>query len=441
MVAAAPQTTRSSPSREAACRWLETLLAASEQPAVAVPSALAPSRAQARERLAQALAAGSVLPERRLEDWRLTDPSALLRVSPRLACPPALGGVGASSLDDSTERSGLRLRLDGRGDPLAQLPVPDGLEPLGADGLQQHLGQALLATRSGDHWSVRLNQALGCQLLALRVRAGQPQRLELFSAVEPGAGVLPLRILLLLEPDARLELFEHHRGGAGALSSVLVEAQLGRGAQLVHGVVGEGQQGCLLRLQSVVQEPGSELRLVEASSGWDLARIEPRVVQSAGAARTVLRALQWVAGRELADTHSEVRFEGPDGELDQLHKAVADDAGHSVFHGAVVVPRLAQRTAAAQISRGLLLSSRARIDARPQLEIVADDVRCTHGATVSSLQPEQLFYLRSRGIAAARAARLLLRGFCDEVLSQLPAGSRGWQPAAWLPAPQEDAHR
>jgi Fe-S cluster assembly protein SufD len=84
------------------------------------------------------------------------------------------------------------------------------------------------------------------------------------------------------------------------------------------------------------------------------------------------------------------------------------------------------------LSRNLLLSDRARVDAIPQLEIVADDVRCTHGATVTRLQQEELFYLRSRGLGDDQAARLLLAGFCDEILTSLPASASRWEPAAAL---------
>jgi Fe-S cluster assembly protein SufD len=132
--------------------------------------------------------------------------------------------------------------------------------------------------------------------------------------------------------------------------------------------------------------------------------------------------------RQLADTHSWVRFDGPEGELDQLHKAVADDQGRSVFNGAVRVPCAAQRTNAAQLSRSLLLSDRARIDTKPELHMVPDDVKCAHGATVSRLQSEELFYLQSRGIAADQAAQLLQRAFCAEVLRELPASAAAQQP-------------
>jgi Fe-S cluster assembly scaffold protein SufB len=185
----------------------------------------------------------------------------------------------------------------------------------------------------------------------------------------------------------------------------------------------------------VSQEPRSEYRLTHVAAGWGLGRLEPRVVQRAGEAFTQLRGLQHVGGRRIADTHSQVLFAGPEGRLDQLHKVVAEEAGRSVFNGAVRVPRAAQRTDAAQLSRSLLLSDRARIDTKPELEIVADDVRCAHGATVSRLRQDELFYLQSRGIGADLAARLLLRGYCGEVLRELPTAAALWQPLDTFPGP------
>jgi Fe-S cluster assembly scaffold protein SufB len=152
------------------------------------------------------------------------------------------------------------------------------------------------------------------------------------------------------------------------------------------------------------------------------------LVQVQGQAHSLLRGLQLVGGQQIADTHSFVQFSGPEGELDQVHKAVAAGQGRSVFNGAVRVPREAQQTNAAQLSRNLLLSDRARIDTKPELEIVADDVKCAHGATVSSLQTDELFYLQSRGIGAEQAAGLLKRAFCEEVLRALPEPARQWCP-------------
>ena len=130
--------------------------------------------------------------------------------------------------------------------------------------------------------------------------------------------------------------------------------------------------------------------------------------------------------------NSFMRFDGPDGEFDQLQKNLVSGHSHTVFNGAVSVPKVAQKTNASQLSRNLMLSPRARVDTKPELEIVADDVRCTHGATVSQLQEDQLFYLRSRGISEIEAAKLLLRGYCKEITSSLPVEAERWLPLDYL---------
>ena len=252
-------------------------------------------------------------------------------------------------------------------------------------------------------------------------------RLELVSA-QPAA-LMPLRLLLVLEEKAELELSQLLLAQQPGLTSLVLEAHLARSARLEHGLVALGHlDAALLGHLAVEQEPESSVALTSVSAGWGLARLEPRLLQVDGQAQSTLRGLQLVDGHQIADTHSHVQFGGPEGQLDQVHKAVAAGQGRSVFNGAVRVPRAAQRTNAAQLSRNLLLSDRARIDTKPELEIVADDVKCAHGATVSSLQTEELFYLQSRGIDADQAAGLLKRAFCEEVLRQLPAPARACCP-------------
>jgi len=369
-----------------------------------------PHQEEARRWLAQ-----NPFPSRRQEAWRFTDPAALLAVHPQpLAAaasplPPAAPGV-------------VRIRLGTGADPLAGVPLPPGLDVLpalpGAEATEE------------SSWCDRLTAATAPAVLALRVRGVVGSPLELVSDTGTAEGVLPLRVLLLLEPGARLELLQVHRAAGASLTTVSLEARLGAGAELRHGLLGQGGSpaAVLLAQLTVRQEPESRYTFTSAVAGWGCSRLEPRLLQAAGAAHSVLRSLQRVGGQELADQHSQVRFEGPEGNLEQLHKTIADGAGRSVFDGAVQVPRAAQGTRAAQLSRSLLLSDRARVDTKPQLEIVADDVRCTHGATVTRLQQEELFYLRSRGIDARRAGQLLLRGFCAEVLEHLPAAAGIWQP-------------
>jgi FeS assembly protein SufD len=413
----------------AADAWSAALLASLPDPWAADAPDVAGILSAVRRRGWDGLRA-QPLPSRRQEAWRFTDLGALQAVSPSLLPPDALG---AASAWPSAAPGTLRLRLEEGPDALDPQSLPAGLQPMGVGEIEQALGQTLATTGCREHWPVLLNKASSGPVLALRVTGAVSTPLELVSDAGSGSGVLPLRLLLVLDPGASLELMQVHRAAGASLTSVVVEARLGAGATLHHGVVAEGgPDAVLLAHLAVAQDPESTYTLACVSSGWGLGRLEPRVVQIAGAALTRLRGLQHVGGRRIADTHSQVMFAGPEGRLDQLHKVVADGAGRSVFNGAVRVPRAAQRTDAAQLSRSLLLSDRARIDTKPQLEIVADDVKCAHGATVTRLQQEELFYLRSRGIDADTAARLLLRGYCDEVLRELPAAAALWQPLRHL---------
>jgi FeS assembly protein SufD len=367
---------------------------------MAAASAVAPlSAVQGAGAAWLASLAGAPLPTRRQEDWRFTDLAPLTALAPQL--------LGAA-------------------DPLAGTVLPDGVRRLDLEEAQPWLGQALVATDCAEHWPVRLNAGADAHLVALQV-SGAAGALELVLDAA-AAGLAAWRLLVVLDVDASLELLLRPSTTGAAAISLVTEVVLAAGAQLKLGSLALGHPAAsLLQHTAVLQAPGSGLTHVAASAGWALARQEPRILQSEGAATTCLRGLQICRDRQIADTHSWVRFDGPEGQLDQLHKAVADGQGRSVFNGAVQVSRAAQRTQAAQLSRNLLLSDRARIDTKPELEIVADDVKCAHGATVSRLQTEALFYLQSRGIAADQAAQLLQRAFCEEVLRELPAAAAAHQ--------------
>jgi len=396
--------------------WSEALLAS-----------LAPAAGplEAVQRRGRAGLTHQAMPSRRAEAWRFTDTAVIQAIAPQLLQPvPEVLPACAEGV--------CRLRLDGE-EALADQAWPVGLTPLLGPDLELALGQTLADTEGREHWPVLLNKATAPRVLALRVRGEVAPTLELVSDAGAGPGVVPLRVVLLLEEQARLTVLQVHRSGGANLTSVVVEARLGRGAHLAHGLLAQGHpEAALLAHLAVVQHPDSNFDQVSTAAGWGLVRIEPRVLQSEGNAATSLLGLQAVRGQQLADTHSQVRFGGPDGTLEQGHRAIADGAGRSVFNGAVQVPQAAQRTNASQLSRNLLLSDRARIDTKPELEIVADDVRCAHGATVSRLQQDELFYLQSRGIGVDQAARLLLRGFCAVVLAALPAAAAPWQPMEHL---------
>ena len=361
------------------------------------------------------------LPSSRQEDWRFTDLGLLSSLA--LAQPAA----PAASMLPAAAAGVCRLEWSGTADPLAGQSLPVGLQALSPAEVAQGLGHTLAAAGCEQHWPVELNHAAAERVLALRVASRSQVSLELISAA--AEGLQALRLLVLLEEKAQLDLSQLVDAHGSGLHSLVIEAHLARGARLHHGLVALGRADAAFLAHVVLeQEPESEAQLCSVSAGWGLSRLEPRAVQVDGAANTVVRGLQVVSAQQIADTHSFVEFKGPEGQLDQLHKAVAAGQGRSVFNGAVRVPRAAQRTNAAQLSRSLLLSDRARIDTKPELEIVADDVKCAHGATVSSLQTDELFYLQSRGIDADQAAGLLQRAFCEEVLRDLPAAARAWCP-------------
>jgi FeS assembly protein SufD len=382
-------TPASAPAAASLTDWTTSLLASLE----AAGAGVSPRQHLARGRLADLPAPG-----RRQEDWRFTDTQPLTATAPRLATAGP--------------------------DPLAGRTLPAGVALLSPAEIEARIGGPLQACGAADSWLAHLHAALPERLVALRVQGVVADPLELVLEAPAQEGLLPLRLLLLLEEGAELELLQVHTAAGPGATSVVVEAHLGRGARLRHGLLACGAEPASLLAQCCyTQEPDSELRFVSACGGWGLLRLEPRVNQLEGAAHTELQGLHLVNHRQIADQHSQVIFSGPDGRLQQVHKAVADGQGRSVFNGAVRVPRAAQRTDASQLSRNLLLSDRARIDTKPELEIVADDVRCAHGATVSRLQDDEMFYLQSRGIASAQAARLLQRAFCEEVLRELPAAA------------------
>ena len=133
--------------------------------------------------------------------------------------------------------------------------------------------------------------------------------------------------------------------------------------------------------------------------------------------------LALISGRQLADTHSLMDHARPHGRCRQLHKCIVGGAAHAVFNGKIVVRPGSQLTDSSQQSRNLLLSDKARVDTKPQLEIFADDVKCAHGAAVGQLDPEQLFYLRCRGLPETSARNLLTYAFAAEVLDRIPVRS------------------
>jgi Fe-S cluster assembly protein SufD len=167
----------------------------------------------------------------------------------------------------------------------------------------------------------------------------------------------------------------------------------------------------------------SRYRCSAIALGAKLSRHNFEIFQTGEQTETTLNGLTIVKGTQLADTHSVIALNHPYGKSQQLHKCIVGDRAHSVFNGKILVPKPAQLTDATQLNRNLLLSSKARVDTKPQLEITADNVKCAHGATVSQLEDDEIFYLQSRGIDENDARKLLINAFANEIIDQIPVSS------------------
>jgi Fe-S cluster assembly protein SufD len=247
----------------------------------------------------------------------------------------------------------------------------------------------------------------------------------LFIATQPEIATHP-RALLVAEPGSAVTLIEDHvalHDGAYFSNSV-VEVALGANATVEHVRV-QRESGNAFHIASctVSLAHASRYHSVNVALGARISRLDLQVRQSATGTECSLDGLALIGEHQLADTHTLIDHAEPHGTSRQLHKTIVDGAAHAVFSGKVTVRPGAQRTDSAQSSRNLLLSTKARVDTLPQLEIFADDVKCTHGATIGQLDSEEVFYLRSRGLSEAAAKRLLTYAFGAEVIDRIPVAS------------------
>ena len=166
----------------------------------------------------------------------------------------------------------------------------------------------------------------------------------------------------------------------------------------------------------------SNYQSVSIALGAQISRYNLNVLLAEGA-ECAVAGLALIADRQLADTHTCIDHAQPHGVSRQLHKCIVGGSAHAVFNGKVMVRQGAQRTDSVQSSRNLLLTGKAHVDTKPQLEIFADDVKCAHGATVGQLDSEEVFYLKSRGLSDTAARNLLTYAFGAEVIERIPIAS------------------
>ncbi len=303
--------------------------------------------------------------------------------------------------------------IAGLGDMIAA--APDRLEPVLGQGLDLH--EMPLAA---------LNTAFMRDGMVLFVDAGVDvdKPVHLVSITVPGETPLMLqpRHLVVLGDAAKATLIESHIGSdEGAYFNNLVsEISIGEGAELNHYTFQEEGPAAVhiaataLNLAAAATYDGFLLQ-----SGGLIGRVETRAILNGSDADCRLDGIYLGTGEQVLDTTTYVEHVAAGCRSRQVYKGVLDGKARGVFQGKIHVRPDAQQTDGHQLSRALLLSPRAEIDTRPELEIYADDVKCSHGATAGELDAEALFYLMSRGIPAEAARRILIEAFVGEALSEI----------------------
>ena len=377
------------------------------------------------------------LPGPRLDEWKYADTHPLTQSELRLPTgevPPAVSAqVGIDGIDgpravflDGVFHPGLS-RLD---DLPAGLRVRPLMEALAEDGerLSRHYG--LIADLDGADAGLRaLDLALAEQGAVIEVAAGTEVAVPLSLVhLVSDEGLAPQwRHLVILGEGARLTLVEHYQGLGTHWHNAVTEIDLGARAELDHLRLYEAGEGGVHTHETWVRvAEAGRYGSYAATAGARLARPYTAVSLEAPEARAGLYGVYGGSGRHQADHSTRTDHRAPRTQSVQLFKGVLGAGARGAYTGRVVVHPGAQKIEAEQRNANLLLSRQAEADARPQLEIYADDVKCAHGATVGELDRDALFYLRARGIDEAAARALLTRAFVEDVLDAfpLPAAAR-----------------
>ncbi|KXK43236.1 Fe-S cluster assembly protein SufD [Nitrosomonas europaea] len=370
------------------------------------------------------------LPTIRDEEWRFTDISSLRSMPfPRASAAPlpGLDKQAGTFLDETACRL---VFVDGQ--------YMSDLSSLADDGsitvcsLSELIGtRASIAERYfgqladfQENVFVALNTALMHDGVCIVIPAGVSVKVPvhiLYVTSRKDVAVYP-RCLLIAEPGANVTVVEEYvtlYEGA-SLTNAVTEMYIRDSACVNHiRVQRESSQAFHIANGSVLVAQSAHYDSVSLALGARISRFDQKIILAGGNAECEVDGLALIAGRQLADTHTFIDHANPHCRSRQLHKCIVDESAHGVFSGKIMVRPHAQQTDARQLNRNLLLSDKARMDTKPQLEIFADDVKCAHGATVGQLDNESLFYLRSRGLTEVAARNLLTYAFGGEVINRV----------------------
>src|SRR5690348_12590655 len=391
------------------------------------------------------------LPTTRDEDWRFTNISAIAQTQFRLAAKTEVAKNSVADLR-ATEAACQLVFVNGHFVPelsaLEKLPKGVTVNGLAAEIAQKsahvenHLGRYLNIQR--DAFSA-LNTAFAEDGAFVHVHRGtvveQPIYLLFISQVSTARGsdgvTHPLpqtvptdaptmnhpRNLFVIEEESQVAIIEDYVSigdTAGSLCNTATELVAKDGAIVSHYMI-EREHKQSFNISTLRIEQGRNANVASHSVllGGGIVRNNVHPVLAGEGSECLINGLFVGNGKQHLDNYMLVEHAQPHCSSRQFYNGILDDSSHGVFHGRIIVHKDAQKTDAKQTNRNLLLSDNAQIDTKPQLEIYADDVKCTHGATIGQIEENALFYLRSRGIDETSARKLLLMAFASECLDRM----------------------
>ncbi|MBH8551437.1 Fe-S cluster assembly protein SufD [Nostocaceae cyanobacterium CENA357] len=383
----------------------------------------------------------STIPTTREEEWRFTDLSELRKL--QFQVDKQLKSADISSLILPEAANSRLVFVNGVYAPelSAVADLPSGVVVSNWAGLseseQQRVSQYLAQAEGTQEVFTALNTAgisdVAVVLVAKNVMVETPIHLLFVSVVGESAMIFQPRCLVVAESGSQVSLIEEYTNRRDAecaeeeglyFTNAVMEVWIADNAEVNHTrVERESGEAFHIGKTAIAQSRDSRYTCHAITLGAKLSRHNLEILQTGEQTQTNLNGLTMISGNQLADTHSAIALNYPHSTSRQLHKCIVGDRAHAVFNGKVFVPKPAQLTDAAQLNRNLLLSPKARVDTKPQLEITADNVKCAHGATVSQLEDDEIFYLQSRGINENDARNLLINAFAAEILSQIPIPS------------------
>ncbi|MBC7972041.1 MAG: Fe-S cluster assembly protein SufD [Verrucomicrobia bacterium] len=376
------------------------------------------------------------IPSTRDEEWRFTDLSDLLQIRFQASSEQA-PTLSFDKIQPFILPEAINSRLvfvDGHYDPALSGvdDLPDGVMvtslAAGAE-LLKDLPSYLAQQQGAEETFTALNTASltdGALVWVEKNQAIVPPIQILYVSTATQPTIDHPRALVVAESGSKLTLIEEYVTlyDGTYFTNPVTEIWLDTNAEVHHTRIQHDSDAAVhIGKTAVSQARDSRYTCNAVSLGGKLSRHNLEVHHTGEQTETTLNGLTIISGEQVADTHSTIAYTHPHGTSNQIHKCIVDDRAHAVFNGKVFVPKAAQLTDAKQLSSNLLLSPKARIDTKPQLEITADNVKCTHGATVSQLDSDEVFYLQSRGIDEDSARKLLTYAFAYEVIREIPVAS------------------